>query len=46
VVWDALAFAIWVLSFARRSIRWRDSSYFIRKGMLVPATSHPHPADD
>lgn len=46
VAWDALAFVIWALSFARKSIRWRDSSYFIRKGLLVPATSHPHPADD
>jgi ceramide glucosyltransferase len=46
VVWDALATVIWLLSFARKSIRWRDSSYFIRNGMLVPAAPQPHPAND
>jgi ceramide glucosyltransferase len=38
-VWDAMAFAIWVISFARKSVRWRDGEYFIRNGMLVPATT-------
>ncbi len=36
--WDALAFFIWVTSFARNSIRWRDSEYYIRDGRLVPVT--------
>jgi ceramide glucosyltransferase len=37
-VWDALAFAIWIISFSRRSIRWRNQEYLIRDGVLVPAT--------
>ncbi len=36
-IWDALAFAIWVASFLRRSIRWRGADYYIREGILVPA---------
>lgn len=35
-VWDAWALLIWLLSFGRRSIRWRDVDYRIRGGMLVP----------
>jgi hypothetical protein len=35
-VWDALAFGIWVISFTRSSIRWRDGYYYIRNGQLVP----------
>jgi ceramide glucosyltransferase len=35
-VWDALAFLIWMTSFARNSIRWRDGEYYIRDGRLVP----------
>jgi ceramide glucosyltransferase len=38
-VWDALAFAIWLISFGRRSIRWRDQEYVIRDGILVPASA-------
>jgi ceramide glucosyltransferase len=34
--WDALAFLIWLTSFARNSIRWRDGEYYIRDGRLVP----------
>jgi len=37
-IWDALAFCIWLISFGRKSIRWRDQEYFIRDGRLVPAT--------
>jgi len=40
-IWDGLAFFIWVISFGRRSIRWRDQEYFIRDGRLVPATPTP-----
>jgi len=35
-IWDALAFSIWLISFGRKSIRWRDQDYFIRDGQLVP----------
>ncbi|HKV24859.1 MAG TPA: glycosyltransferase [Candidatus Acidoferrum sp.] len=35
-LWDAWALLIWLLSFGRRSIRWRDVDYRIRKGLLVP----------
>jgi ceramide glucosyltransferase len=38
-LWDAVAFLIWVASFARRSIRWRGSDYYIRGGALVPVNS-------
>jgi len=38
-VWDAVAFSIWVTSFARNSIRWRDGEYYIRDGRLVPVAS-------
>jgi len=38
-VWDAMAFLIWAASFARRSIRWRGSDYYIRGGTLVPVNS-------
>lgn len=37
-VWDTLAFLIWVTSFGRNSIRWRDGEYYIRDGRLVPVT--------
>lgn len=35
-LWDAWALLIWLLSFGRRSIRWRDVDYLIREGLLVP----------
>ena len=37
-VWDAIAFLVWLISFARNSIRWRDGEYYIRDGRLVPVT--------
>ncbi len=37
-VWDAMAWSIWLISFTRRSIRWRGQDYLIRKGELVPAS--------
>jgi len=40
-IWDALAFFIWLISFGRKSIRWRDQEYYIRDGRLVPATPTP-----
>jgi ceramide glucosyltransferase len=36
--WDALAFLIWMASFARHSIRWRGNDYYIRGGTLVPVS--------
>jgi ceramide glucosyltransferase len=35
-LWDAMAFIIWVVSFNRKTIRWRGVEYFIREGILVP----------
>src|SRR6266576_2407453 len=40
-VWDASAFFIWLLSFGRRRIRWRNVDYRIRDGMLVPVAPNP-----
>jgi ceramide glucosyltransferase len=40
-LWDGLAFGIWLLSFLRKSVRWRDGKYYIRNGMLVPAAPQP-----
>ena len=37
-LWDAVAFFIWLVSFGRNSIRWRDGQYYIRNGQLVPVT--------
>jgi hypothetical protein len=31
-----LAACIWLASFTRNSIRWRDGYYYIRNGELVP----------
>jgi ceramide glucosyltransferase len=35
-VWDLLATTIWLASFTRNTIRWRDGYYYIRNGELVP----------
>jgi ceramide glucosyltransferase len=37
-LWDALAFFIWLASFLRKSIQWRDGEYYIRDGMLVASS--------
>jgi ceramide glucosyltransferase len=34
-VWDAMAFAIWVKSFTKSSIRWRGVDYWLRDGRFV-----------
>jgi ceramide glucosyltransferase len=39
-LWDAVAFVIWLASFSRNSIRWRDAEYRIRDGFLVPVASN------
>jgi len=35
-LWDAVAFGVWVTSFAQRSISWRGRRYHIRGGLLAP----------
>jgi ceramide glucosyltransferase len=40
-LWDAVACAIWLVSFSRNSIRWRGADYYIREGQLVPVASSP-----
>lgn len=40
-VWDATALVIWLLTFGRRRIRWRNVDYRIRDGMLVPVAPNP-----
>ncbi len=42
-LWDALAFVIWLTSFTRRSLRWRDGQYYIRDGQLVPVVPLTEP---
>jgi hypothetical protein len=39
-LWDAMAFAIWLVSFGRRTIRWRGVDYHIREGKLVSTTAN------
>jgi ceramide glucosyltransferase len=41
LVWDATAFVIWLLTFGRRRIRWRNVDYRIHDGMLVPVAPNP-----
>ncbi len=41
LVWDATAFVIWLLTFGRKSIRWRNVDYRIREGMLVAVAPNP-----
>ncbi len=40
-LWDAVACAIWLVSFSRNSIRWRGADYYIREGQLVPVAPSP-----
>jgi ceramide glucosyltransferase len=40
-VWDAFAFLIWLASFFKKSIRWRDGEYYIRNGKLSPVNPTP-----
>ena len=42
-LWDAMAFVMWIASFARRTIRWRGVDYFLREGRLVAAERVPVP---
>lgn len=38
-LWDLTAFAIWLASFTRRTIRWRGMDYLMREGKFVSATA-------
>ncbi len=40
IAWDTVAFAVWLASFMRNSIRWRGGEYYIRDGRLIPATAN------
>jgi ceramide glucosyltransferase len=40
-LWDAMAFLMWLMSFRRRTIRWRGVDYFLREGRLVEAKAAP-----
>ena len=42
--WDALACLIWLFSFTRSTIRWRNEDYYLRDGMLVPVKQSTAPA--
>jgi ceramide glucosyltransferase len=37
-LWDAMASLIWLVSFIRKSIRWRGQDYRLRNGELVPVS--------
>ena len=37
-LWDAMAFLIWLVSFTRTSIRWRNVEYQLRNGQFVATT--------
>ena len=41
LIWDSTAFVIWLLTFGRRRIRWRNVDYRIRDGVLVPINPNP-----
>ena len=45
-VWDAMACGIWLLSFARNSIRWRNAEYSIRDGELIPVAGEGDPTGE
>ena len=36
-IWDLMAFVMWIVSFGRKTIRWRGVDYFLREGRLVAA---------
>lgn len=44
-VWDALAFVIWLLSFASKTIRWRGADYRLQNGELVPVRQDLYPTE-
>lgn len=44
-IWDAVAFALWVASFFRGEVRWRNADYRIVEGQLVPIATPTRTAD-
>ena len=40
-VWDAMAFAIWLTSFTRSTIMWRNREYRIQDGAMIPVALVP-----
>ena len=43
-LWDAIAFAIWLASFARHTIRWRGINYYLRDGKLTAVAPRNPPS--
>ncbi len=41
LLWDAIAFFIWLASFVRSRIRWRGAEFYVHKGRLIPVPSRP-----
>jgi len=39
--WDLFAFMIWLASFFRNTVRWRDREYRVHNGALMPVNSGP-----
>lgn len=39
LVWDTVALMLWLISFTRDTIHWRDGEYRIRAGQLVPVAT-------
>jgi uncharacterized membrane protein YjfL (UPF0719 family) len=37
-LWDAMAFLIWLVSFTRTSIRWRNVDYQLQNGQFASTT--------
>jgi ceramide glucosyltransferase len=44
-IWDAVAFSLWVASFFRSQVRWRNADYRIVEGQLVPVTTSQRTSD-
>jgi ceramide glucosyltransferase len=42
---DALAFLVWLASFASNRIQWRGLKFTVEKGLLVPVPSSGEPSD-
>src|SRR5580700_4001362 len=42
-LWDAMAFIIWLASFARHTIRWRGINYYLRDGRLTAVAPRDAP---
>jgi ceramide glucosyltransferase len=39
-LWDIMASLLWLISFTRKTIRWRGNDYLVRKGDLIPIQSN------